>query len=310
MIVVIGGTGFIGKSLLLELHKAGRRALSVSRQPDRQFIAKHATSAEAMTLESFRADPAAALFGCSAVVYLATTSTPGANSDEPWKEAQDNLDPLIRLLNAVQRYSPKTHVVFLSSGGAIYGRSTDEKLHEASPLNPISPYGLGKLLMENTLQFMARTAGLRTTILRPSNPIGHFQTSRSQGVVGALMRAAETGDTFPMLGDGSAIRDYFDVADLVTGILSTIDQPQVTVGEIFNIGSGEGYSVKQMLELVENVTDRPIAVQQLPARHTDVDRVVLNIEKMKAATGWLPAHEMRKSLEEIWRLRDLTLNCP
>lgn len=289
----------------MALHEAGRPALSVSRQPDRQFIAQYAESAETMTLEAFRAAPAAALFGCSAVVYLATTSTPGANADAPWKEAQDNLDPLMRLLSAVQRYNPKAHVIFLSSGGAIYGRSTDEKLHETLPLNPISPYGLGKLLMESALQFMARTADLRTTILRPSNPIGHFQRSRSQGVVGALMRAAETGDTFQMLGDGSAIRDYFDVADLVTGILSTIDQPEATVGEIFNLGSGEGYSVKQMLELVENVTDRPIAVQQLPARHTDVDRVVLDIKKMNAATGWRPVHGMRKSLEGIWRLRDL-----
>lgn len=301
MILVFGGTGFIGRNLAIALHQAGERMLSVSRRPDRAFLSAHAPSAEAMTLEQFHADPATALFGCRAVIYLAGASIPASNLQTPWQELPDNVEPFLRSLSAIQLHSPEAHVVYASSGGTVYGRSAAAKIAEDQPLRPISAYGMGKKMMETALTFFCDQKGMRATILRPANPVGPWQTSRSQGVVGVLMRAAAQGTPFPMLGDGSTVRDYFDVADLVSALRAVIDTPEQSVGEIFNAGSGQGHSLRDMITLVEEVSGQAITIEQVPARSSDVDRVVLDITRARTQLGWEPQVPIHTSLTNIWR---------
>lgn len=300
MILLVGGTGFIGKNLVQALRHQGRECTVVSRKPDEAFLQAHAPGTEALTLEQFHADPAAALFGCTAVIYLASSSTPGSNLDTPWREAHDNAEPLLRCLRAVQQHGPGAHFVSMSSGGTVYGQNTAQLLHEDLPLNPISPYGLGKQMMEAAVRFMATSQGLRTTILRPANPIGRWQKNRSQGVVGVLVRAAQTGVAFPMMGDGSAVRDYFDVADLCTAITAVIEQPEASIGRVFNVGSGQGHSVRDIVSLVEQAAGRAIRIEPVPARRTDVDRVVLDTSRIRQALSWAPQVSLEQSLENIW----------
>ena len=300
MILVFGGTGFIGKNLLAALHASGEQALAVSRNPDNEFLRLHAPSSRAMSTVDFYRDPAAALSECHAVVYLASNSVPGSNLDEPWKELHDNIDPLMRLLAAVQECRPQSHMVFLSSGGTVYGRQDQPLIREDMPLRPISAYGLGKKMMESAVTFMADQHGLKTTILRPGNPVGLWQKSHNQGIVGVLMRAAISGDEFPLLGDGSAIRDYFDVADLVTAIRLTIACPRKSVGEIFNVGSGTGLSVSRMLETVERVSGRKIRIRMVAARSSDIDRVVLDTSHIRTRMEWQPQHKLEDTLTKIW----------
>lgn len=300
MIAVIGGTGFIGKNLVLTLQRAGRSVLSVSRQPDRAFLAEHAPDAEAMTLSDFHADPAAVLFGVDALVYLASSSTPGSNLQAPWHEATDNVEPLLRMLKAVQVHRPQAHFIFLSSGGTVYGQTSDALISEQTDLHPISAYGMGKKMMEAAVGFMADHHGLSSTVLRPANPVGLWQKSRSQGVVGALLRAAHAETPFPMMGDGGAIRDYFDVADLCDAILDCIAQPNSSIGQIFNVGSGQGWSVRQIYDLVCAVTGRDIMVESVPARNSDVDRVVLDTARIEAALGWRPTRALEDTVRAIW----------
>lgn len=300
MILVFGGTGFIGRNLVAELHRQGRPAMVVSRQPDRFFLATHAPSVENTTTETFLADPKSFLATSQAVVYLANTSTPGANVDLPWREASDNLAPMMRVAQAVAKES-NTHFIYLSSGGTVYGQVPAPMAKEDDPLNPISPYGLGKKMGEAFLNYTARTAGLRHTVLRPSNPIGIWQSNRSQGLVGVLMRAALHGETFSMLGEGTAVRDYFDVRDLVTAILGTVDAPGTSIGKVWNVGSGIGHSVKDVRDLVETISGRPIKTEILPSRQTDVDRIVLDISRIRDELGWAPRWSLEDSLTDIWK---------
>ncbi len=304
MILVFGGTGFVGRNLVPMLREQGRNVRVVSRRPDGAFLDAHAPGTEHLTLEQFYADPAAALFGCTSVIYLASTSTPGANLTTPWQEAQDTLDPVLRVMSNLVEFGSNDgqmpHFVYLSSGGTVYGQVDQNMIHEDTPLNPISPYGLGKKMSEIAVDFMARTRGLRATILRPANPIGQWQTSLSQGVVGALCRAATQGASFPMLGDGSAVRDYFDVRDLARAIIMTLDAPDASVGQIWNVGSGCGNSVREIHALVQDVSGRDIAIETRPSRPTDVDRVVLDIGQINAALNWHPSHELRDTLRGIW----------
>lgn len=299
MILVLGGTGFVGKNLVVSLHARGIPVRVVSRAPDIGFLDAHAPGTSALSLELFMADPKSALFDIETVVYLASTSTPGSNLESPWHEARDTVETAMHIMTTISRHS-RANVIYLSSGGAIYGETSLDTIPENTPLNPISPYGLGKKMTEDSIAFMVRTQGLDATILRPSNPVGRWQFSVSQGVVGALMRSARKGHVFPMIGLGSAVRDYFDVRDLSQAILDVIAQPEKSRGKTWNVGSGTGTSVQEMLKLVQEISGRPITVQNLPPRPSDVARVVLDTRAISAALGWVPQHELRASLQDIW----------
>lgn len=299
MILVVGGTGFVGKNLVVSLTARGVPVRVVSRSPNAAFLSEVAPSATALTTEQFLSDPQAALFGVDAVVYMASTSTPGSNVETPWAETQNTVEPAMRVMSAIVRHS-QAHMVYLSSGGTVYGNVAGDVIPENSPLHPISPYGLGKKMTEAAIQFMAQTQGLRATILRPSNPIGRWQVSVNQGVVGALMRAARQGHAFPMIGEGSAVRDYFDVQDLVGAIEMSIAAPEQSIGQTWNVGSGRGVSVRGMLDLVQEISGHEIAIDYKPARSADVDRVVLDTTSIQSALGWAPRFELRQSLQNIW----------
>jgi UDP-glucose 4-epimerase len=300
VILVIGGTGFIGKNLLIALNRIGTETISVSRQPDLQFLEAHSPGTRALTVEQFISDPAAALFGCKAVVYLASISTPGANLEAPWREAQGTVEPLMRIMANVVQHSD-AHFIYFSSGGTVYGPNDALQISEDAPLNPISPYGLGKKMSEAAVRFMADTHGLRQTILRPANPVGHWQTSRSQGVVGALLRAVQSDSHFPLIGGGRAIRDYIDVADLVDATLAVIEKSDKSVGQIWNVGSGQGHSVLELVEMVQQITGHQITAEPQPRRNSDVDRVVLDINRISEAIGWRATVPLISTLEKAWQ---------
>ncbi len=300
MILVIGGTGFVGKNLSVFLRGQGVGLRVVSRAPDTAFLEAHAPGTSALTLEQFLSDPRSALFDVEAVVYLASTSTPGSNLEAPWQEARDTVEAAMRVMSAVAHHS-QASFVYLSSGGAIYGETTLDAIPEDQPLRPISPYGLGKKMTEAAVDFMARTEGLSTTILRPSNPIGRWQVSLSQGVVGALMRAARHGTVFTMIGEGTAVRDYFDVRDLSRAIKAVIDQPEASNGKTWNVGSGTATSVQEMVDLVQDVSGLDIAINRLPPRPSDVTRLVLDIRAIRSELGWTPEYALCASIEDIWK---------
>lgn len=299
MILVFGGTGFLGSNLVPELVRHGKAVQIVSRNPDTSFLARHAPSVRSVTLEMFQADPATLLYDCTAIVYLASASTPGSNLREPWREASSTVEPLLRTMTAVADHG-EPHVIYLSSGGTIYGPTDLDLIPETAPLNPISPYGMGKQMSETALAFLARNRGLRTTILRAANPIGRWQSNPSQGVVGALCRAAAQGTTFPMLGDGESVRDYFDVMDLCRAIIEVIDHPEIGIGRTWNVGSGQGRTLAEMHTLVESITGRRIAVQRRPARSSDVRKAILDISRISNDLGWRPTPDIARPVADVW----------
>lgn len=300
MILIVGGNGFIGKNLAHTLHLQGRAFRVISRSPDVEFLNQRAPTACSISMTEFVADPAAALAGCQAVIYLVSTSTPTSNLDAPWREIKDNIELAMQTMMHVTTHS-RAHFVFVSSGGAIYGPTTGYPIKEETPLNPISPYGLGKKMTEAGLDYMAATQGLRHTVLRPGNPIGLWQQNPSQGIIRILMNAVLTNSPFTIFGNGQAARDYFDVADLVDAILATIDAPDISTGRVWNVGSGTGSSINDILKMVQNITNRRIETRFEPPRASDVDRVVLDISRISSALGWQPRIALEDCLERIWR---------
>ena len=204
---------------------------------------------------------------------------------------------MLRMLHAIAAHNPATHFVFLSSGGTVYGHSGEKPVAEDAPLRPVSAYGFSKVMSEKAIDLMASTAGLRATILRPSNPVGAWQSGERQGLVGAILNAAAAGTPFQRIGAGETVRDYFDVRDLCEAILAVLDQPDLSVGQTFNVGSGEGLTINQILAKTAEVTGRWVEVVNVPARTFDVERIVLDTQAIRQALCW----QARISLETTIR---------
>lgn len=299
VVLVFGGTGFIGRHLCQRLQAAGVAARIVSRRPDAEFLARYAPGLEALPLERFRQDPAAHLGQAETVIYLASQSTPAQNIGEPWREFADNVEPALQLASQMAEHGAG-RLIYLSSGGAVYGHPETLPVPEQQPLRPVSPYGLGKQMVEVSLAYLARIAGLRHCVLRPSNPIGYWQRGRKHGVVGTLLRAALQGERFTMIGDGSHIRDYMAVEDLVQAIELAAAAPQAD-GQVWNVGSGRGLSTRQVHDIVCAVTGREIPVDHAPDRPSDVRRVVLDTARIRADLGWQARIGFEQQVQMLWQ---------
>lgn len=303
MILVVGGTGFIGKTLLLRLRDAGVEAMTVSRDPDRRFLSEYLPQTRAVALDAFLDAPDEILGQIKGCVYLASAGRLGDNRQAPWVEAQQALAPLMRMLHLVgapARGGP-VPFVFLSSA-AIYGSRDDLLLDETMRPLPRTPYGTGKAMAETAVEAAGRQYGFSTRILRPSTPIGRLQDGTAPGAVGALMNAAASGATFFINGDGSAVRDYFDVRDLADAIIAALGAPRIQHG-LWNVGSGQGVSLTQMIDRIRDATGRSVAVQHRPMPEGEVARAVLDVTRIRAELGWAPTTPLCQSLTNIWASR-------
>ncbi|MCQ0971237.1 NAD-dependent epimerase/dehydratase family protein [Paracoccus sp. TK19116] len=299
MILIFGGTGFIGKHILLDLRRAGHTATVISRSPEMGFLERHAPDAPAIRLEDLMAEPDPIFSQARAVIWAAGQTTPASNPGRPWDEPALNLEPLIWA--ADHAASAGAHLVYLSSGGSVYGQlPATGRIREDQPLRPLSPYGMGKQMAEAGIEFLARARGLRATILRPSNPIGRWQSNRAQGVVGALFRAARARQPFPMLGDGSVVRDFLPVEDLSRAIRMTLDDPLASLGKVWNVGSGQGHSIAEVHAIAERITGHDIPVDRRPARPADPSYVVLDTTRIERDLGWRATTGLKQAMQAVW----------
>lgn len=275
-VLLLGGAGFIGSALATRLqhervpvHIVGRLNLDQLEQ---------------------------LLPQCSTVIHLASETTPGSSAQHANLEL-GNLALTLRLLDLL-RSQPKIHLIFFSSGGTVYGNPQQLPVSEDSPIAPLSNYGAGKAAQESFCQAL-RAQGNAVTILRPSNAYGPGQTlKRGFGLVRTLLEHARLGTALEIWGDGENVRDYIYIDDIVETTLSLIDQPQDC--GTYNLGSGMGYSINQVKNVVEQVCGRPLHATYRPARGTDVRSVVLDNARLRARLGWQPALGLVDGVVRTW----------
>lgn len=157
---------------------------------------------------------------------------------------------------------------------------------ESHPTNPLCSYGITKLSIEKYLDLFNHLYGLNYTVLRIANPYGERQRLQaSQGAVAVFLGKILRGEPIDIWGDGSIVRDYIYISDVIDALMASLKE---TEEHIFNIGSGHGHSLNEILDVIERVTGRSSIRQYLPARSFDVPESVLSIEKARKILGWEP----------------------
>ena len=239
-----------------------------------------------------------ALAGVGTVVFSAGGLRPAESELDPLGDLRITIPPLLTVLDAL-REQPGPALVYLSSGGTIYGEPDLVPVPESAPLRPTGSYDTLKVTAERYLELYRRRLGVRSVALRCANAYGEDQPShRSQGVVASVVDAALSGRALPVYGDGRATRDYVhvsDVAEAVVGVARLLEQAEVPPA--LNVGSGIGTSIHELIAVVEEVVG-PVRVEDHPARLCDVARVVLDIAALRRVMRFDPI-ELREGITRV-----------
>ncbi len=290
--LVLGGGGFLGVNLCRALLAAGEPVAAFGR---RSALAEAAAGVE-WTEGEFgdRAAVARALEGREVVYHLIHGTAPEGAELDPVGDLENNVAPTIAMLQACVAAGVR-RVVFVSSGGAVYGRVATIPTPETAPTEPISVYGVAKLAIENYLGLFERRFGLEYRALRVTNPFGPYQTARkAQGVIAALTLKALRGETIEIWGDGSVVRDFVYVDDVSAAMrLAAQDSGP---HRFYNIGAGVGRSLSEVIAAIETCLGRKLSLVFRPARALDVPVSVVDVARARESLGWTPATRFEDGL--------------
>ena len=306
-IVVFGGGGFIGSTIADQLLAEGHALRIFERpriQPYRKFAPTERVEWMVGDLASTH-DVHDALIGMDAVVHLVSTTLPKNSNDDPVYDVQSNVVASLQLLNAMVAQNVR-RVVFISSGGTVYGNPQYSPIDERHPTEPLVSYGITKLTIEKYLQVFQRSHGIQTVSLRVGNPYGERQrVETAQGAVGVFLHKALKGETIDIWGDGSVTRDYIYVSDVAAAFVKALhyNGPH----RVFNISSGAGTSLNVLTHLLEQSLGQPIAKRYLPGRPFDVAVSVLCNKLARQELGWEPVVDMQEGIARTARWMKATL---
>lgn len=236
------------------------------------------------------------------VYHLISTTLPDNSNRHIAQGLVDNVAVTSLLLEAcVENNVGK--VIFLSSGGTIYGVSDKLPLAEEAVNNPISGYGLQKITIEKLLYLYWYLYGLDYRIVRLSNPYGKYQKPNGvQGVVTTFIYKAMRSETLSVYGDGSVIRDYIYIEDAIRAILNIVDYAGGF--KIFNVGSGKGHSVNEVIGIIEKVLSKEVTVEYQGNRKADVPVNVLDIARYEKCFGALGGLTLEEGIVKTVRYFD------
>lgn len=311
-VFVTGGAGYIGSATAETLLKAGHTVTVYDSLITgyRQAVPEgarliHADLADGDALTAVLTNEKYA-----AVMHFAAFIEAGESMKEPGRYFHNNLVNSLHLIEAATRAGVRRFV--LSSTAAIYA-SSDAPLGEDSPLDPANVYGYTKLAIENTLEWYRRIHGLHYAALRYFNAAGalpgrgeahqpesHLIPLVLRVALGQAEAAYIYGTDYPT-PDGTAIRDYIHIADLVSAHLLALDALEEHDRLVYNLGNGNGYSVREVVETARRVTGHPIPAVESPRRDGDAARLVAASGKIRRELGWQPQHpDLENIVASAW----------
>ncbi len=301
-ILVTGGAGYIGSATAEALLKAGH---SVTVYDSLVTGHRAAIPAGAAFVRADLGDDEALTKALStgkfeAVMHFAAFIEAGESMKDPGRFFKNNFGNSLQLMEAAVRADVKRFV--FSSTAAVY-RSSDEPLTEDSPLGPTNVYGQTKLMTEQALEWYRQIHGLHFATLRYFNasgalpgrgeahqPESHLIPRVLQIALGNAEAAAIYGTDYPT-PDGTCIRDYIHLGDLVSAHLLALEALEERDRLVYNLGSGNGFSVREVIEAARAVSGHAIPVIESPRRPGDPARLVASSKRIRAELGWKPEHD-------------------
>lgn len=325
-ILLTGGAGFIGSHTALVLLEAGQDVVVYDNlsNASRESLARvEALTGRSLTfIEGDIRDPDAldAVFAShpiEAVIHFAGLKAVGESSQQPLAYYQNNVAGTLCLCQAMARAD--IHTLVFSSSATVYAESRDMPLAETAPTGrPANPYGSTKLMIEWLLSdLQASDERWSIALLRYFNPVGAHESGRigedpngqpnnllpfiTQVGVGRLPSLAVYGDDYPTR-DGTGVRDYIHVMDLAAGHLSALQAIKADTGvRTWNLGTGQGYSVLEMIQAFEKVSDAPLPHRIVARRPGDVAECWADPSRAKAELGWQASRGLDDIMRDAWR---------
>lgn len=297
-ILVLGGGGFIGSSVVQALSQKGHQ-VAVFENP-RVEPSPYISGMPGVTWVQGnfldKQDIHAALDGVDSVIHLISTTLPKTSNDNPVFDIESNLIGTLNLLHMMKERGVSS-IVFSSSGGTVYGIPEHIPVSETHATNPIVSYGIVKLAIEKYLHLYKTMHGLKPVILRVSNPYGPRQNSgTAQGVIRAIIDSKLQNKPVEIWGDGSVVRDYLYISD----VGSAFERATAYTGSdsVFNVSSGQGVSLNELLKIVGDVMGSPVECKYMEGRAYDVPVSILDNTKAESVLGWKPEVPLREGIEK------------
>ena len=314
-VLVCGGAGYIGSHAVRALLEAGREVVVADNflTGHRQAVASGAQLYELDIRNEAALDRVFSSHSIATVMHFAASSLVGESMEKPLGYFSNNVLGMQRLLEAMQRHDVK-NIVF-SSSAAVYGEPDSVPIAEDAPLRPASPYGESKRIMESIMYWAGKAHDMRYVSLRyfnvggawPGGGIGEAHQPEShliplilQTPLGLRPQIAIYGDDYPT-PDGTCIRDYIDVMDLIDAHLRALDYLE-RGGEslICNLGNGKGFSVREMIDCARRITGHPIPVRLAQRRPGDPARLVASADLAARVLGWQPTRDIEQIVASAW----------
>jgi UDP-glucose 4-epimerase len=309
-LLVTGGAGYVGSVVTAQLIEAGHEAVVLDDCSKGHADAVPAGARFVRGTLRDAAEPVLAGGGFDGVVHLAAKSIVGESVERPGLYFAENLGGTLALLEAM-RNTGVSRIVF-SSTAAVYGEPSSTPIVETDPTVPTNPYGMSKLAVDTALTEHARLHGIGAVSLRYFNVAGAYQgygerhDPETHLIPNVLAVAAGARDSVSVFGDdyptpdGTCVRDYIHVADLGVAHLLALGACRQGTHVIYNLGSGSGYSVREVIDVCRRVTGHPIPIVTGPRRPGDTAVLVASSAKIQAELGWKAERDLTAMVADAW----------
>ena len=310
-ILVTGGAGYIGSHVVRELLRRGHNPIVFDNlQTGHRKATKNAHFIEGDLSDQKKLKETFQSYPIDAVMHFAADCLVGESVQNPVKYFNNNLKNSLKLIEIIEEFKVKK-IVF-SSSAAVYGEPGKIPISEEHPCAPTNPYGETKWIFEKVLQTFHDAGKLNYISLRYFNAAGADlegelgeDHSPETHLIPLVIKAALDGTSVPVYGtdyntpDGTCIRDYIHIIDLAHAhILALQKLDQGNISGIYNLGNGNGYSVREMIETVKKVTKRKVTAADSPRRPGDPARLVASSEKIREELGWIPKYPDLETIVE------------
>ena len=314
--MVTGGAGYIGAHIVRSLQEHGHRVVVLDdlSTGEARKVPDDVPFVQATVLDRVAVEKALREYDVTGVVHMAAKKAVGESVERPIHYYRENVDGLLSLLEAMDDVGVKSMVY--SSSAATFGMPDVEMLTEEYDCRPVNPYGETKLIGEWLMNDIATASGLDWVSMRYFNVAGAGAPELGDtgifNLIPMVFRALSRGQNPQVFGDdyatpdGSCVRDYIHVTDLADAHVAAVDllgnQPAETVvGTVYNVGRGEGISVKEVIDAVRQVTGLEFAADIVGRRAGDPAALVASADKITAELGWSARYDLNDMVASAWQ---------